>query len=290
MIEITTKKDEFTGLRTINTNFFGIKDVLTFGGPTEIYLDFLTKQNSGIKSEVIDAIDLMYIEGENGQGNLCIRVVSAIGKYLRNLEWPHWDQNWLLIIDGERVSLNSSTINSFETSYELKVYDLPIDVFYKICNAKEIKYSLRGRNSKVEGVFLEKHLEIFKTFEKYCFGNENEAKLELAELNKTIKGNNQINISGKANELSKEEVENLEAEMVKFLKANKVEEAIKFYSDSYNYDHTSSNTKSYVTNELKKIAEKHGLEDVIKKHERKSTILGFIVIAVVLFILFKACS
>jgi hypothetical protein len=44
-----------------------------------------------------------------------------------------------MIIDGDRVGLTSTSINSFETNYELKVYDLPVDIFSKICKYNDWK-------------------------------------------------------------------------------------------------------------------------------------------------------
>jgi hypothetical protein len=272
MITITTEKDDFTGLRKINSNFFGLSDFLTFSGPTEIYIDFLSKQNSGIKSDVIDAIDLMYIEHENGQGNIIIRVVSALGKYLRNSEWPHWDDNWPMIIDGERINISSSSTNSFETSYELKVYDLPVDVFNKICNAKEVKYSLRGRNSKVEGVFSNKHQEVFKAFEQYCFGDEAEASKKINEINKDLpasrvaENDNAIPIK----KLSPEEIEKYENKTIELIKEKKVSDAIKYYAANFGESQENSEVK------VKELAEKNGLASIILANTKKKALLGLL--------------
>lgn len=272
MITITTEKDDFTGLRKINSNFFGLSDFLIFSGPTEIYIDFLSKQNSGIKSDVIDAIDLMYIEHENGQGNIIIRVVSALGKYLRNSEWPHWDDNWPMIIDGERINISSSSTNSFETSYELKVYDLPVDVFNKICNAKEVKYSLRGRNSKVEGVFSNKHQEVFKAFEQYCFGDEAEASKKINEINKDLpasrvaENDNAIPVK----QLSPEEIEKYENKTIELIKEKKVSDAIKYYAANFGESQENSEVK------VKELAEKNGLASIILANTKKKALLGLL--------------
>jgi hypothetical protein len=272
MLKITTEKDDFTGLRSINTNFFGLNDLLTFSGPTEIYLDFLKKQNSGIKSNVIDAIDLMYIEHENGKGNVVIRVVSAIGKYLRNTEWPHWDDNWPMIIDGERININSSSTNSFETSYELKVYDLPIDIFSKICNSKETKYSLRGRSSKVEGVFSEKHLEIFRVFEQYCFGDESGAEKKLKEINKILPASGESDFTDAipTKKLTPEEIEKHENKTTELIKEKKVNDAIKYYASNFSISDENAKIK------IKELAEKNGLASIITANTRKNSIIGLI--------------
>ena len=272
MITITTEKDDFTGLRTINSNFFGLSDFLTFSGPTGIYLDFLTKKNRGIESNVIDAIDLMYIEHENGQGNIIIRVVSALGKYLRNSEWPHWDNNWPMIIDGERVNISSSSTNSFEASYELKVYDLPVDVFNKICNAKEVKYSLRGRNSKVEGVFSQKHQEIFKAFEQYCFGDEAEASERLNEINKDLPASSvaENNTAIPIKQLSSEEIEKHENKTVELIKEKKVSDAIKYYAANFGESDANSKIK------VKELADKNGLASIILGDTKKKAAISLI--------------
>jgi hypothetical protein len=279
MITITTEKDDFTGLRKINSNFFGLSDFLTFSGPTEIYIDFLSKQNSGIKSDVIDAIDLMYIEHENGQGNIIIRVVSALGKYLRNSEWPHWDDNWPMIIDGERINISSSSTNSFETSYELKVYDLPVDVFNKICNAKEVKYSLRGRNSKVEGVFSNKHQEVFKAFEQYCFGDEMEAGKKINEINKDLPASREEenNIAISIKQLSPEEIEKHENKTVELIKEKKVSDAVKYYSANFGGSDEHSKLK------IKELSEKNGHATIYNNYYNKKAskylLIGVILIA-----------
>jgi hypothetical protein len=301
MLTITTEKDDFTGLRTINSNFFGLSDFITFSGPTAIYIDFLSKQNSGIKSNVIDAIDLMYIEHENGQGNILIRVVSALGKYLRNSEWPHWDDNWPMIIDGERINISSSSTNSFESSYELKVYDLPVDVFNKICNAKEVKYSLRGRNSKVEGAFSKKHQEVFQAFEQFCFGDESEGNKIIETLYKSLPRDGEVNETsddgaketwtcfscsaknivpkdwstfschkcGKDNtitrpiKLSPEDIEKHENKTVELIKEKKVSDAIKYYAANFGESDANSKIK------VKELAEKNGVASIILADTKK---------------------
>jgi hypothetical protein len=173
---ITIEKDDFTGLRKINTKFLGLKKFIEFDGPNDVTLRYMTD-----KTGISDVFDLLYLETENGQGNIVIRICSTVdtGKYSvgsLNSEWPRWEDNWPMIIDGERASLTSSSSNTIESNYELKVYDLPIDTFNKLCNANEIKFSLRGRNNKIEGVFSSQHQTLFKAFEQYCFGDESEGK------------------------------------------------------------------------------------------------------------------
>ena len=168
---ISIEKDDFTGLRKINSEFYGLTKFISFDGPSDIYIKYMLN-NTGIS----DAFDLLYLESESGQGNMLIRVCSAVGEHSGNTEWPNWDDSWPMLVDGERVSLESSSTNTFEDNYELKVYDLPIDVFSKLINAKEIKFSLRGRNNKIEGTLMETHQVIFKAFEQYCFGDESEGK------------------------------------------------------------------------------------------------------------------
>ena len=286
MITITTEKDEFTGLRTINSNFLGLSDFLTFSGPTAIYVDFLSKQNSGIKSNVIDAIDLMYIEHENGQGNILIRVVSALGKYLRNSEWPHWGDNWPMIIDGERINISSSSINSFESSYELKVYDLPVDIFNKICNAKEVKYSLRGRNSKVEGTFSKKHQEVFQAFEQFCFGGESEGNKIIETLNKSLPKDDEVDGDEDEKEarpikVSPKDIEMHENKTIELIKEKKVSDAVKYYAA--NFGETDANSKI----KIKELAEKSGFASIILADTKKKALKSLMFnIPILIFMIF----
>jgi hypothetical protein len=270
MITITQDKDDFTGLRTIRTNFFGLNDFITFSGPTEIYIDFLTKQNNGIKSNVIDAIDLLYIEHESGQGSIVLRVVSAMGKYLRNAEWPNWDNSWPFIIDGERVSLSSTSTNKFESSYELKIYDLPIDIFNKICHSNEVRYSLRGRNTKIEGLFKDEQLKVFKAFEQYCFADENEGKRIIEELNRDyLKTSNTKSLKKEDQEskLSKEEIDEIEQKIVDFLKEKRINDAVRYYSAKVSCDETVAKDK------VIEIAKKNGLYRIILKQIKIKQVL-----------------
>ena len=241
-------------------------------------------------------------------------------KYSGNQEWPHWNDEWPMIIDGERLSLSSKSTNSFETEHELKVYDLPIDIFSKICNANEVKFSLRGRNNKIEGVFSTQHITLFKAFEQYCFGDESEGKRLLDSIGTFVNNtNNQSQgdtttyscYSCKANNivpntwdsfnchnckkdntiirpkaLSDEERSNHENKVIDLIKAKKIEDAIKYYASNFGFTEDASKAK------VKELAEKNGLASVYKKYDNKQTLYGCLTLLVVGFILmmiFKAC-
>lgn len=314
----TIEKDDFTGLKKINSAFYGLKAFISFDGPTDIYLRYMRD-----KTGISDAFDLLYLETENGQGNVCIRVCSSVAKYSGNQEWPHWDDEFPMIVDGERLSLTSTTTNSFETEYEVKVYNLPIDIFSKICNAKEVKFSLRGRKNKIEGVLTAQHVTLFKAFEQYCFGDENEGKKLLESIGSFISSSNSSNNenqgdtttyschSCKANnivpnswdsfnchsckkdnaivrpkELTDEERNNHENKVVDLIKEKKIEDAIKYYATNFGFTEASSKLK------VKEFAEKNGMASNYKKYDNKQTLLGCLVLLVVGFILmmlFKAC-
>ena len=320
---ITIKKDDFTGLKKINSAFYGLKAFMSFDGPSDIYLRYMRD-----KTGISDAFDLLYLETENGQGAACIRVCSSVAKYSGNQEWPHWNDEWPMIIDGERLSLSSKSTNSFETEHELKVYDLPIDIFSKICNANEVKFSLRGRNNKIEGVFSTQHITLFKAFEQYCFGDESEGKRLLDSIGTFVNNtNNQSQgdtttqsqgdtttyscYSCKANNivpntwdsfnchnckkdntiirpkaLSDEERSNHENKVIDLIKAKKIEDAIKYYASNFGFTEDASKAK------VKELAEKNGLASVYKKYDNKQTLYGCLTLLVVGFILmmiFKAC-
>jgi hypothetical protein len=317
----TIEKDDFTGLKKINSAFYGLKAFMSFDGPSSVAYRYMIE-----KTGVSDVFDLLYVETENGQGNLVIRICSTIdrAKYSvssLNSEWPHWNDEWPMIIDGERLSLSSTSTNSFETDYELKVYNLPIDIFAKICNANEVKFSLRGRNNKIEGAFIAQHITLFKAFEQYCFGDENEGKKLLESIGSFVSSSNSSNnqsqgdtttyscYSCKANnivpnswesfscnsckkdnsiikpkELTDEERNKHESKVVDLIKDKKIDDAIKYYATNFGYTEDSSKLK------VKELAEKNGMASIYKKHETKNALIGFVIIAVVIFVLFKACS
>jgi hypothetical protein len=255
------EKDDFTGLRKINSSFYGFDKFISFDGPTDIYLRYM-RDNTGIS----DAFDLLYLELENGQGSIVIRVCSSVAKYSGNTEYPHWSDNWPMIVDGERVSLNSSSIYSFERDYELKVYDLPIDIFNKLCNAKEIKFSLRGRNKKIEGVFSNEHQIIMKAFEQYCFGDENEGKKLLESVESSIIQNNNENQSENQiiTNMSDEEKSTHEKKIIELLQNNKLSDANAYYASNFGCD--SDIAKKNVI----EIANKNGLFSVILKQRKRN--------------------
>jgi hypothetical protein len=315
---LTIEKDDFTGLKKINSAFYGLKAFMSFDGPSDIYLRYMRD-----KTGISDAFDLLYLETENGQGNVCIRVCSSVAKFSGNQEWPHWNDEWPMIVDGERLSLTSTSINSFETDYELKVYNLPIDIFAKICNANEVKFSLRGRNNKIEGAFTAQHLTLFKAFEQYCFGDENEGKKLLDSIGSFVSNSDSSNVqsqgdtttyscySCKANnivpnnwesfnchnckkdntiikpkDLTEEERNKHESKVIDLIKEKKIEDAIKYFGKNFGYTENASKLK------VKELAEINGLASIYKKYENKQTLHGCLILLVVGFIvmmLVKAC-
>ena len=286
----TIEKDDFTGLKKINSAFYGLKAFISFdgpSGPSDIYLRYMRD-----KTGISDAFDLLYLETENGQGNVCVRVCSSVAKFSGNQEWPHWNDEWPMIIDGERLSLSSTSTNSFETDYELKVYNLPIDIFSKICNSKEVKFSLRGRNNKIEGVFTSQHITLFRAFEQYCFGDENEGKKLLESISSIVSNINNQNQGDTTNtilrpkELSDEERTNHENKVVDLIKEKKIEDAIKYYASNFGFTEDASKVK------VKELADKNGMASVYKKYDNKQTLYGCLVLLVagfILMMLFKAC-
>jgi hypothetical protein len=305
------EKDNFTGLRKINSSFYGLNSFISFEGPSDIYLRYMRD-----KTGISDAFDLLYLESENGQGIIAMRVCSSVAKYSGNTNWPHWEDSWPMIVDGERISLNSSSINTFETDFELKVYNIPIDVFNKICNANEIKFSLRGRNKKIEGVLLQQHQILFKSFEQYCFGDENEGKKLLESIgtvavdkndpnqqnanyscyncktnNSTPKSLNTFNCvkCGKTNTIIKpktltgEEEKLHESKAVDLISNKKVNDAIIYVASNFGLTNRDSLEK------IKEFAEKNGLNSEIKnfvnKKPRKNLLIGLIIFLISVFLI-----
>lgn len=274
---ITIEKDDFTGLRKINSSFYGLYKFLPWPDLS-----------------ISDAFDLLYLETDDGQGNMVIRVCSTVAKFSGNTDWPHWNDNWPMIVDGERISLASSSTNSFEKDYELKVYDLPVDIFNKLCNAKEVKFSLRGRNGKIEGVLTNQHQTLLKAFEQYCFGDESEGKKLLESIDSSVSQNTGIdqaqNVEDsiiKPKNFTDEENKKHEDKVVDLIKEKKVEDAIKYYASNYGLAEDVSKTK------VKELAEKNGLASIYKNYDNKQALygcFGLIVIGFILMLLFfKAC-
>lgn len=319
----TIEKDDFTGLKKITSKLIGLSNFKIFDSIISMQLDKLN-DGFGVKKG-INAFDLVYVEAENGQGTMAIRILSSLAG--RN-EWPNWNDEWPFIIDGERASLNSNIVNNFETYSELKIYELPIDVLSKISNANEVKFSLRGENDKVEGAFVNQHLLIFKSFEQYCFGDENEGKKILESIDSIISNTNDENknaldnqsqgdtttyscYSCKANnivpnswesfschsckkdnsiikpkELTDEERNKHESKVVDLIKDKKIDDAIKYYASNFGFTEADSKAK------VKELAEKNGMASVYKKYDNKQTLYGCLTLLVVGFILmmiFKAC-
>jgi hypothetical protein len=271
---ITIEKDEFTGIKTITSATIGLRTNLLY-------------EASNLNSD--DFFELLYIEGESGQGRLVLRIHSYVGKYSINKEWPHWGDTFYLIVSGERLILDSSSINNFDTNSEMMIYDMPVDVFNKICFSQDVKFNLRGQNSDVKGTFNEFQLKIFKAFEQYCFGDENEGKKLLESISSFVSSSNSSNnqnVIVRPKELTHEERNNHENKVVDLIKEKKIEDAIKYYATNFGYTEDSSKLK------VKELAEKNGMASIYKKYDNKQALFGCLVLLVVGFILmmlFNAC-
>jgi hypothetical protein len=351
---ITIEKDEFTGLKKIHTPIFNLdafnvfSDLSVMRSSQKIRkLDFKMKYDElslrirlghNVDSEIkkldsknLNGFDLIYIEGEDGQGAISIRVYSML---FEDCQWPNWSDQWPMIVDGNRISLTSNHISEHPLDLEFKVYDLPVDVFSNIANATEIKYSLRGKSDKIEGALSGAYIKVFQAFEKLCFGDEKEGltifeSLEL-EKNKykgfldkladgdvekssdenndkekstyschSCKANNIVpnswnsfnchsckkdNAIVRPTELTDDERKNHENKVVDLIKTKKIEDAIKYYASNFGFTEDASKIK------VKELAEKNGMASIYKKHETKNAIIGLVIIAVIVLILFKACS
>ncbi len=181
MLKVTTEKDGFTGLKKITTPLIDLTNFKSYNSILSMTIDQLSDGFGESKGR--NAFELFYAESEEGQGTMAIRIYSLLS---RSNNWPNWNDSWPLIIDGDRASLESTSKNQYEKSNEFKVYNLPVDLFNKICNAKEVKFSLRGQNLKVEGIFTSHHQTIFKAFEQFCFGDEAEGNKIVEILNKSL--------------------------------------------------------------------------------------------------------
>jgi hypothetical protein len=171
-----------------------------------------------------------------------------------------------MIIDGERVTLNSDSSNTFENKFELKLYNLPVDVFNKICNAKEVKFSLRGKNGKVEGEFNQEHLKVFQAFEQYCFGDEKEGEKLLETIKEPVIPKSTEDISEDENviKMSDEEKSTHEKKIIELLQNNKVSDANVYYASNFGCDNDAAK-KNVI-----EIANKNGLYSVILKLKKRN--------------------
>ncbi len=191
---ITIEKDDFTGFKKIQTPIFNLEEFNIFSDIRALRLsqkmrklDFKMRYDElslriklghNVDSEIekldsknLNGFDLIYFEGEDGQGAISIRVYSML---FEDCKWPNWSDQWPMIVDGNRISLTSNHISEHPVDLEFKVYDLPVDVFSNIANATEIKYSLRGKSEKIEGSLSGAYIKVFQAFEKLCFGDEKE--------------------------------------------------------------------------------------------------------------------
>jgi hypothetical protein len=277
MLKITIEKDDFTGLKKITTPLIDLTNFKIYDSILSMTLDRLS-DGFGV-SKGRNAFELFYAETEEGQGTMAIRIYSLLA---RSNEWPNWNDSWPLIIDGERASLESTSKNQYEKSNEFKVYNLPVDLFNKICNAKEVKFSLRGQNEQVEGIFTSQHQTVFKAFEQFCFGDESEGNKIIETLNISLPKDDEVSeTSGDADEaeketrpikLSQEDIEKYENKTIELIKEKKISDAIKYYAANFGESDANSKIK------VKELAEKNGVASIIvgdtKKKEATSLIFN----------------
>lgn len=318
---ITIEKDEFTGLKKIHTPIFNLdafnvfSDLSVMRSSQKIRkLDFKMTHDElslriqlghNVDSEIkkldsknLNGFDLIYIEGEDGQGAISIRVYSML---FEDCQWPNWSDQWPMIVDGNRISLTSNHISEYPVDLEFKVYDLPVDVLSNIANATEIKYSLRGKSDKIEGALSGAYIKVLQAFEKLCFGDEKEGLtiFESLELEKNkYKGFLDKLADGDVEKSSDEKkiISNEKEDEKKFIqrigKRYYVYSAIKEFADYYNLDFAQA------TIQLKEKAKESMSEDEWlktekeKKKVKRETAYGFLlfgVIIIVLILLIKSC-
>lgn len=313
---ITIEKDEFTGLKKIHTPIFNLVEFNVFSDLSVMRssqkirkLDFKMTHDElslriqlghNVDSEIkkldsknLNGFDLIYIEGEDGQGAISIRVYSML---FEDCQWPNWSDQWPMIVDGNRISLTSNHISEYPVDLEFKVYDLPVDVLSNIANATEIKYSLRGKSDKIEGALSGAYIKVLQAFEKLCFGDEKEGLtiFESLELEKNKYKGFLDKLADEDEETEDEETE--EEDEKKFIqrigKRYYDYSAIKEFAAYYNLDFTQAKIQ------LKEKAKESMSEDEWlktekeKKEENRMLAYGFLIIGViiiVLILLIKSC-
>lgn len=289
MLKVTTEKDGFTGLKKITTPLIDLTNFKSYNSILSMTIDQLSDGFGESKGR--NAFELFYAESEEGQGTMAIRIYSLLS---RSNNWPNWNDSWPLIIDGDRASLESTSKNQYEKSNEFKVYNLPVDLFNKICNAKEVKFSLRGQNLKVEGIFTSHHQTIFKAFEQFCFGDEAEGNKIVEILNKSLPNDDEVteaaddganNTIKRPIKLSPEEIEKHEAKTVELIKEKKVSDAIKYYAANFGESNKNSGIK------VKEFAEKNGLTSIYKRYDNKQNLYAylFLIVVALVLMLFRKC-
>ena len=159
---INVEKDDFTGIKSISTPLIGLKSfqsyALGYFELASIKNDLLSIRLQRVNSETrtfgqaqnesiiqleeienwdFSVFDLNYNESESGQGLMTMNVISY-----KTSDYFSLDQSLPMIIDGERIMLEAVKKASIELNYEIMIYQLPVDIFQKICNGKEIKFRI----------------------------------------------------------------------------------------------------------------------------------------------------
>lgn len=322
---ITIEKDEFTGLKKIQTPIFNLKEFSVFKDLNSMRLQQKTRkiemkmqhnelslriklghnideELKNLDSENLNGFDLFYVEGENGEGLLSLRVYTML---FEDGNWPNWHDEWPFIVDGERISIESNIVAEFPTDLEFKVYNLPVDIFSKLSNSNEIKYSLRGKSDKIEGVLNSQYINVYKAFENLCFGDETEGKklFEALELQKHLykgvldrlidKEESLQNENGIQKEIPTSEKEDdkkfTDRIVMKYKTVGQAHSAIKEFQARYNLDFTVAQKQLEEKVKATMSEEQWSKWKAENKKGERQGLIFVGVILVVMFLLFKAC-
>lgn len=184
--KFSEEKDEFRGSLKVDSSWVYISrnskgDVLSY-----LLLDNELKDIFHWSS--FDLFSLSYIELEGGTGKLIFNILSkAKFKSLDDPDvLPKWYDDFLMIVDGQRIAFEQFGKRETGDSYELIKYSILVEDLSKITNASEIKFSLRGENHTIEGNFVDAHIKIFKAFEQYCFGDKDVANEIISKINQEL--------------------------------------------------------------------------------------------------------
>ncbi len=205
-LKIFEEKDSFKGTQKINTSWFyfsrnSLGDILE-----ELLVD--NELADIFYLAAFDLFCLNYIELENGAGKIFLQVLSSTKfKGLDDTDvFPEWKGDFLMISDGERIKLEQYGKKEIGDNFESIGYTIPLEYLSKIANSNEVQFSLRGENHTIEGRLINQHIQIFKAFEQYCFGDKTIAQGIFDKLNSELDENGvKVKKIEEAEKLQKEE-------------------------------------------------------------------------------------